>query len=393
MPPTGPERPERPGPPTPAETVPVLRPLLPPADRLLPYLRRIDAARTYTNWGPLVCELERRLSEHFALPEQSVVSASSGTAALVGAILATAGRARPERPVALVPAFTFVATAIAVEACGYRPHLVDVDADSWLLEADRLSDHPSLRDVGLVVPVAAFGRPVPQDTWLAFRRRTGIAVVIDGAASFEALSAEPGRFVGDIPVSLSFHATKSFATGEGGCVTTTDAQLPMLVTEALNFGFHASRNSRSASTNGKMSEYHAAVGLAELDGWPTKCLAFRAVADRYRLRLDSAGLGDGCVVAPTVAGCYVLYQCADSRAAADVQRSLLSHDVECRLWYGHGLHTQSQFRGLSRDQLQVTERIAPLIIGLPVATDLSEPAMDRVVAAVVNGAGTDRLSR
>src|SRR5262249_12400972 len=83
---------------TPPDKVPALRPLLPPADRLLPYLRRIDAARTYTNWGPLACELERRLCAHFDVPDKCVISAGSGTAALVGAILATAGRAKKERP-------------------------------------------------------------------------------------------------------------------------------------------------------------------------------------------------------------------------------------------------------------------------------------------------------
>src|SRR5579862_9688398 len=98
---------------SPAPAVPVLRPLLPSADDLLPYLRRIDETRIYTNWGPLTVELESRLCDRFGVPEPGVVSAASGTHALVGAILATAGRATPERPVALIPALTFVATAVA----------------------------------------------------------------------------------------------------------------------------------------------------------------------------------------------------------------------------------------------------------------------------------------
>src|SRR5678815_5661836 len=140
--------------------VPVLRPLLPDADRLLPYLREIDRGRIYTNWGPLTSELERRVGGHLGLEENRVVSASSGTVALIGAILGSAGRARPDRPFALVPAFTFVATAIAVEQCGYQPYLVDVSSDTWLLDADQVIDHPLLSQTGLVVTVAAFGRPV-----------------------------------------------------------------------------------------------------------------------------------------------------------------------------------------------------------------------------------------
>src|SRR5215475_7865920 len=107
--------------------VPVMRPQLPRADDLLPYLRAIDASRFYSNNGPLVTALERRLAEHFRLPAGGVVCIGSGTAAIVGAVLASAGRARAERPFALLPAFTFVATASAVEQCGYRPYLADVD--------------------------------------------------------------------------------------------------------------------------------------------------------------------------------------------------------------------------------------------------------------------------
>ena len=369
----------------PLETIPVLRPLLPHADRLLPFLRRIDATRTYTNWGPLACELERRLSDHFGLLEGCVVSASSGTAAMVGAILATAGRATMARPFALVPAFTFAATAIAVEQCGYRPYLLDVDAENWMLDADRLEGHPLLDQTGLVVPVSAFGRPVPQNPWVAFRGRTGIPVVVDGAASLERLSDEPHRLIGDVPVSLSFHATKAFATGEGGAVVTADPRRSSLVTEALNFGFFANRESRTASTNGKMSEYHAAVGLAEFEGWPSKRLAFQAVADRYRRRLDSVGLGSRCVAAPTTAGCYVLFQCRDAREAERVRENLTMGRIEFRLWYALGLHTHPHFHDLSRDNLDVTEHLAPLLIGVPVAVDLSEGAIDRVALALRRG--------
>src|SRR6185369_7733016 len=99
------------------------------------------ASRTYTNWGPLVEELESRLCRLLQLPPDALVTASSGTAALVGAILASAGRAQPGKPLAAIPAFTFVATAVAVEQCGYQPYLVDVDPDTWLLEATRLQEH------------------------------------------------------------------------------------------------------------------------------------------------------------------------------------------------------------------------------------------------------------
>ena len=363
----------------------ILRPLLPDAGRLLSYLRRIDTNRTYTNWGPLASELEDRLAAHFGIEPGAVTSAASGTSALVGAILGTAGRARPDRSVAIVPSFTFVATALAVEQCGYRPYLVDVDPDRWHLQADAVANHPLLNQVGVVVPVAPFGRAVPQAPWLEFERRTGIPVAIDGGASFEALGEDPATFAGDVPVALSFHATKSFSTAEGGSVVTTDRKRGIAVNRALNFGFFADRQCRAASTNGKMSEYHAAIGLAGLDGWHEKRRALQEVACAYRRQFEGAGLGDRLLAAPDVATCYVLFSAAQGGEAAGILQSLESSSIECRLWYGRGVHCEPYYAAVPHDDLPVTDRAASLTIGLPVAPDLPDAAVRRVVASVVRG--------
>ena len=216
-----------------ADEIPVLRPLLPTAERLLPYLSRIDASRCYTNWGPLASELEERLADRLGIDGHSVVSACSGTMALVGAILATAGRARPDRPYAILPALTFVATAIAVEQCGYHVHLVDVASDDWILDAGALHAHPLLGQTGVVVPVSAYGRPVAHEPLAGIptadrhpgghRRRRELRSDLVGSQ---------GGLLSELPVALSFHATKAFASGEGGCVITTDARLAASVTRS-----------------------------------------------------------------------------------------------------------------------------------------------------------------
>jgi dTDP-4-amino-4,6-dideoxygalactose transaminase len=368
-----------------AELIPVMRPQLPDAKRLLSYLQRIDAARTYSNWGPLTSELEARLADHFRVPPNGVTSASSGTAALVGAVLATAGRATARRPLALLPAFTFVATALAVEQCGYAPLFVDIDASTWLLRSDAFASHPRRAEVGIVVPVAPYGRAVPQSGWLEFQRRTGLPVVIDGGASFEAVSGAPERFLGEIPVALSFHATKSFSTAEGGCVATTNEHLRPKLTRALNFGFFESRDCRSASINGKMSEYHAAIGLAELDAWPDKQLRLDGVSRAYHRRLTAVGLADRFIAVPSIASCYALYLSTDFEEAERIRRRLAEAKVECRSWYGGGVHQHPYYSRAQSNELSSTTDVLTRLIGLPVAPDLSERSLDRVVAAIARG--------
>ena len=365
--------------------IPVLRPLLPSADRLLPYLRRIDETRLYSNHGPLSEELGGRLADTLGLPAGGVVCASSGTAALVGAILAASGRAAPERPLAIIPALTFAATASAVEQCGYQPYLADVDAESWMLAPDRLIEHPERQRVGLVVPVAPFGRPVPQEPWRHWRMTTGIPVVIDGAASFVGLAEQPGEFLGEIPAAISFHATKAFATGEGGAVATSDVALAKRIAQTLNFGISGIRDCATASTNGKMSEYHAAVGLAEFDGWPEKLAAFRAVAQHYRQALAAVGLADRVYGAPDIGPNYTLFRCRDAAVSDRVQHRLRQASVDFRLWYGRGLHRQTYYANLPRDALGVTDNLAPCLLGLPMAPDLEEAAIGRVVEVLSGG--------
>lgn len=362
--------------------IPVLRPRLPPAQALLPYLERIDRARVYSNWGPLGAELEERLTGRLGLGKGAVTLAASGTAALSGAILAAAGPARPERPLALLPAFTFVATAIAAARCGYELLLADVGEDDMALDPGSLAERGGLGRVGVVIPVAPFGRPVPQAPWAEFRDATGIPVVIDAAASFDRVWEPGATWIGDVPACVSFHATKSFATGEGGCVVTTDASFGERVTQALNFGFFGTRESAAPSLNGKMSEYHAAVGLAELDGWAAKEAGLLAVAEGYRRSAAAAGIADGLVAAPEISAGYVVFRAADRSGAEAAEAELTRDGIDHRRWYGDGLHRHSAFAAAERHDLTVTEALAPRVVGLPLAPDLGTAEIGRVTAAI-----------
>lgn len=378
----------RPAPPEPPPAVeggpvPAYRPLLPTADRLLPYLRRTDRTRLYSNHGPLVAALESRLCDRFGLAPGRLICAGSGTAALVAAILATAGRATPERPHAICPSYTFIGTAVALQQCGYVPWLVDVDPVTWQLDPEVLGGHPALDRVGLVVPVSAYGRAVPLAGWERFRREHGVPVVVDAAAAFEAVLADPPPAGSSVPLALSFHATKSFATGEGGAVIAGDATQAEAAYRALNFGFLMSRESHGPSINGKMAEHAAAVGLASLDGWEVQQAALHAVAAGYREAFALRGIEGGLHTAPSIAGNYVLLECATDALRQRLEAELRSAGIETRQWYGRGLHWQPALAGVPADDLPVTERVASRVLGLPVAPDLSRATIDRIADLAV----------
>jgi len=239
-------------------------PDLPSAAEVLPYLQRIDEARWYSNFGPLVCEFEEQLKMLLSRNQAShptslsLTTLSSGYHALeVGLHLSGA---RPGQRV-LLPAVTFSACPLAVQHAGFEPLLADVDAMNWTLTpriARAAIDHIA---VAAVMPVATYGVPLPTSEWDEFNRDTGIPVVIDAAAAFEA-QLLPQRAL----VAHSFHATKPFGIGEGGLLIGRDPQVILRGRQYSNFGM-IDRIGHMEGTNAKMSEYHAAVGLAQLRRW------------------------------------------------------------------------------------------------------------------------------
>ena len=360
--------------------IPVQRPLLPESAAILPYLKALDEDRWYTNRGRLAWQLEESLSERFGCRSHSVISFSSGTIALEAAILAHAGQANPERPLALLPAYTFIATAQAAIRCGYQLHFTDVDPQTWMLDPSAIACHPQLAHAGLILPVAACGRMPDMLGWERVQTATGVPVVIDAAASFEQFLATPGSVSDHVPAAMSFHATKSFTTAEGGAVLWNNAYALLRLAQISNFGLDDTRVCKLPGMNGKMSEYHAAVGLACLDQWPARSARHAAVAAAWSA---AARHWPGHIVTtPKVSAAYVLFDARDAAVAESVAKALDAAGIDTRRWYGEALHRQPFLCGEAADPLPVTEDLAARHLGLPAAIDLSADEITAIANAV-----------
>ena len=357
--------------------IPVMKPQLATASALQPYLQRIDEARYYSNHGPLVQEFEARLAAHFSVRPEQVMTAANGTTALSAALLAAS---RPGKR-CLLPSWTFVASAAAVWAANLQPHFVDVSADSWMLEPEALRDRTDLDDVAAVMAVSAFGAPVDARAWDAFTEQTGIPVVIDGAAAFDTAASIPAARPGKSLMMISLHATKVFGIGEGAAVLSTDPAFLDRVRQICNFGVWGTGGGQVLGYNGKLSEYHAAVGLATLDGWPQRRAELAELTQRYRELLSASatagmlpGFGAGWV------SCYCNVIAADD--AAQLAERMRRAGIETRRWWRSGVHAQPAYARFTRDPLPVTEVLAQTVVGVPFYHDLSEAEVGLVMAAV-----------
>lgn len=356
----------------------MMRPQLPRAEQLVPYLERIDQARYYSNHGTLLREFEQRLAQHFGVDTGNVAVVANGTVALSAALLA-AGAAPGTK--CLVPSWTFVASASAIWAANMRPHFIDVSSDTWMLDPDAVKSRDDLHEVGAVMVVSPFGAPVDTQAWDAFQEETGIPVIIDGAAAFDTVASISAARPGKSPIMVSLHATKVFGVGEGGVLVSTDTQLMRRFHQICNFGVWGEGGGQILGYNGKLSEYHCAVGLAFFDMWDERRKALEELTARYSTALRSMpetdlvpGYGDGWI------SCYCNVQVHGDLAA--IIRALESAGIETRRWWRTGVHRQTAYEGFTRDELPVTERLASGVFGLPFYHDMTASDVNRVLAAL-----------
>lgn len=353
-------------------TIPVMRPLLPDAASIFPYLERIDASRWYSNFGPLEQEFRHRLGTTFGMDDAHIVTTASSTSALQ---IAARASARAGKRKCLLPSWTFSATPLAVINAGLEPHFVDIDSKTWSISPDQIMARKDLDDVALIIVVAPFGAPPDIQAWNRVQAATGVPIVVDAAASFDAISQDLLASQSTFPIIISLHATKSFGIGEGGVLLCNDAAFVRQCDKLRNFGFQHARVSQDVGTNAKLSEYAAAVGLAALDQWPTKRRRFAKVHDRYQAQLAHIG---GVALSPSGSGEWIssTYNVTFPSDFIEVSKAFKSAGIDVRQWWGQGCHVQPAFLSASQDTLTQTENLTRKVVGLPMSVDLAPEDID-----------------
>lgn len=266
-------------------------------------LRRVGAILRSGNLvqGATVAEFESALADFCGIEHCAVVS--SGTAALHLALLAL-GIGKGDT--VILPAFTFPATANAVEHAGARVMLCDVDPRSYVMTPAALealiTRNRRVRLTAVMV-VHEFGYPVDMIGMRTVARRHGLKLIEDAACALGTRSggAHVGRY--SDAACFSFHPRKAVTTGEGGAVLSRSGACIRAVKELRNHGIRA-RDGKTdfprAGLNYRMTEFQAALGLGQLGRFARELEKRRRLATEYLDRLgnvpdlDLPGADDGC---------------------------------------------------------------------------------------------------
>jgi len=211
----------------------------------------------YTNHGPLVQELEAKLSAY--LQVKHVVCVSNATIGLImGAeALGLTGKV-------ITPSFTFIASTQALSWSGIEPIFCDVNLDTHHIDPHEI-EKLITPDVSGILAVNLWGGSCSPDVLEEIAKKRGLKLIFDSAHAFGChyKDRQIGNF-GDLEV-FSFHATKIFSTGEGGCITTNNDDIARKLRN-IRSSYGAGDITRVVKTsNGRMSEAQAAIGLINLD--------------------------------------------------------------------------------------------------------------------------------
>jgi dTDP-4-amino-4,6-dideoxygalactose transaminase len=283
----------------------------------------------------------------------------------------------------IVPAFTYIATWLAVTATGATLRPVEPDPDSFNLAPDRLAQAVAATTKA-ILPVHLYGQPADLDPIMATARDRGLRVLEDAAQAHGATYR--GRRVGAIgdATAWSFYPTKNLgALGDGGAVTTDDDATADAIRVLRNYGSRRKYTSERRGVNSRLDEMQAAllrVKLRHLDEWNKRR---EQIAARYTEAFRDSALVVP-VVAPNAGAVWHLYVVRHEQRD-DVQAALAENGVGAVVHYPAPPHLQPAYadHGWGPGTFPLTERLHREVLSLPLAPYLTDDEVDAVIAAVL----------
>lgn len=358
------------------------RPNIGDRQRFLERVNEIFERRWLSNDGPFLKQFEQRISELIGVKHAvAVCNATAG--------IELASRALGLKGEVIMPSYTFIATAHALQWQEITPVFADMDPVTHNVDPATIEALITPRTTG-IVGVHVWGRACYTQAIEGIAAKYGLKVMYDASHGFACSSG--GRMLGSFGECevFSFHATKFINCFEGGVVTTNNDELAEKIRLMRNFGFVDFDKAIYLGINGKMSEIHAAMGLTNLEAMDEIIAVNRSNYETYK-----AGLAN-------VPGISVIdydpaernnYQYAVievdpeicSRKRDEIVDVLHAGNIIARKYFWPGCHKMEPYRSLQPHAgllLPETERIAARVIVLPTGQEVDQETVQRICAII-----------
>jgi dTDP-4-amino-4,6-dideoxygalactose transaminase len=362
----------------------VTQPALPPLEEFSKYLNQIWDSKILTNNGPFHQQFEKELADYLGVHYLSVFA--NGTLALVTALQAL----RITGEVITTP-FSFVATTHSLWWNNIKPVFVDIEPDYFNLNPQKIEAAITPQTTA-IMPVHVYGNPGKVDEIQQIADTYGLKVIYDAAHAFGVtVNGNSILNYGDLSI-LSFHATKTFNTIEGGAIICHDEKTKRRIDFLKNFGFADEVTVVEPGINAKMNELQAAYGLVQLNHVDDYIGRRKSIAELYRQKLKNV---DGLKLLfdiPGVRHSYTYFpvmieEGLYGETRDSVYEKLKQWNIFGRRYFYPLISQFPTYRGLSSAQtenLPVATEIANQVICLPIYPDLEIDTVEMICNILIN---------
>jgi dTDP-4-amino-4,6-dideoxygalactose transaminase len=334
--------------------------------------------RWLTNDGPFVRELEQKLSAYLGV--RHVIAICNATVALEIAV-----RALQLRGEVIVPSFTFVATAHALQWQEITPVFCDIDPFTHNIDPNKVEQLITPRTTG-ILGVHVWGRACDVHALETIAQKYRLKLVFDAAHAFACSSN--GRMIGGFADAevFSFHATKFFNSFEGGAIATNNELLAKKIRDMRNFGFAGLDTVIDVGTNGKMSEVSAAMGLTSLESLDEFIAANERNYQAYLTGLEKIPGISMVTYNLQEKNNYQYIVLEVDEKIFGLSRDLLvkilhAENILARRYFYPGVHQMEPYRSYfpnARLVLPQTERLIQKVIQFPTGTAINKKDVERI---------------
>lgn len=357
----------------------VTSPALPPLDEFTNYLKKIWESRILTNNGPFHKQFEKEIANYLGVQHLSLFA--NGTLALVTALQVL----RISGEVITTP-FSFVATTHSLWWNNIKPVFADIEPDFFNLNPDKVEAAITPQTTA-IMPVHVYGNPCHTDRFQEIADTYGLKIIYDAAHAFGVrLNGHSILDYGDLSV-LSFHATKTFNTIEGGAIICKDEHTKKRIDYLKNFGFANETTVIAPGINAKMNELQSAYGLLQLKYVKDNIKKRQVIADFYREHLHNI---EGIKVLYDIEGVDHSYTyfpiLIDARqygkSRDEVYDDLKLQNIYARRYFYPLISHFPTYRGLPSAEdsnLPVARQIAEQILCLPIYPELDHGAVKEII--------------
>ena len=313
--------------------------------------------------GEELKSFESEFSDYVGVPH--CLGVSNGLDALVMILRALQVGSGDE---VLVPANTFIATALAVSQVGAKPVLVEIEGDTHGFDFGDLQRKITSRSKA-IIPVHLYGLAADMDQVLKIANQNSLFVIEDAAQSHGARIN--GKMTGSIghAAAFSFYPGKNLgALGDGGAVTTGDSKLAERIRKLRSYGSTVKYYHEEKGVNARLDELQAAllrIKLRALDGWTQER---NKIAEEYLKQIPTITEGRWkCPVIPTERNHVWHLFVVQVPQRDETQKSLLEFGIESLIHYPVPIHLQTAYQDLGhkRGDFPVAEKVARSILSLP----------------------------